>query len=153
MTGTSTNLQDQQDKHMTTTSTKRRILIVDDNVELLEELENMLSMGGYEVTALSDGTRLFDVVLNNKPDLILLDLKMSPKSGFQLADEARNSLLLKDVPVIAMTGFFTEKQHFLMMKLCGIKTSILKPFRPVNLITKIEFALGNRLEEYEVDGT
>jgi len=138
---------------MTTTSTKRRILIVDDNVELLEELENMLSMGGYEVTALSDGTRLFDVVLNNKPDLILLDLKMSPKSGFQLADEARNSLLLKDVPVIAMTGFFTEKQHFLMMKLCGIKTSILKPFRPVNLITKIEFALGNRLEEYEVDGT
>jgi len=52
-----------------------------------------------------------------------------------------------------MTGFFTEKQHFLMMKLCGIKTSILKPFRPLNLITKIEFALGNRLDDLNTDGT
>jgi len=149
----STNFQEQQDEQMLTIPTKPRILIVDDNVELLEELENLLSMGGYDVTALSDGTQVFDVALKNKPDLILLDLKMSPKSGFQIADEARNSLFLKDVPVVAMTGFFTEKQHFLMMKLCGIKTSILKPFRPLNLITKIEFALGNRLEEYDTDGT
>ena len=148
-----TDFKNQQDQQVLNKATKPRILIVDDNVELLEELENMLNTGGYEVTAVSDGTRVFDIALKNKPDLILLDLKMSPKSGFQIADEAKHSLLLKDVPVIAMTGFFTEKQHFLMMKLCGIKTFILKPFRPLNLITKIEFALGNRLEEYETDGT
>jgi DNA-binding response OmpR family regulator len=133
--------------------TKSLIMIVDDNVELLEELENLLKLGGYDVIALSDGSKVLETALENKPDLILLDLKMSPKSGFQIADEARNSSYLKDIPVIAMTGFFTEKQHFLMMKLCGIKTSILKPFRPLNLITKIEFALGNRTEEYEADGT
>ena len=143
----------QEEKQMTTTKSKPRILIVDDNVELLEELKDLLSLGGYDVIALSDGTQAVDTALNNKPDLILLDLKMSPKSGFQIADEAKNTLLLKNTPVIAMTGFFTEKQHLLMMKLCGIKTSILKPFRPLNLITKIEFALGNRLEEYETDGT
>jgi len=127
-------------------------MIVDDNAELLEELEDMLELGGYDVIALSDGNKALDVALKNKPDLILLDLKMSPKSGFQIADETRNSLALKDVPIIAMTGFFTEKQHLLMMKLCGIKTSILKPFWPVNLISKIEFALGNRLE-CDTDGT
>ena len=138
---------------MTATAAKPHIMIVDDNVELLEELDNLLSMGGYEVTALSDGSMIFDVALRDKPDLILLDLKMSPKSGFQIADELRNSPLLKEIPVVAMTGFFTEKQHFLMMKLCGIKTSILKPFRPLNLITKIEFALGNRLEEYDTEAT
>ena len=143
----------QEEKQMTTTKSKPRILIVDDNVELLEELKDLLSLGGYDVIALSDGTQAVDTALNNKPDLILLDLKMSPKSGFQIADEAKNTLLLKNTPVIAMTGFFTEKQHLLMMKLCCIKTSILKPFRPLNLITKIEFALGNRLEEYETDGT
>jgi len=150
---TSTNFETQQDQQVAAPRTKPRIMLVDDNVELLEELENLLKLGGYDVIAICDGTQVFDVALKNKPDLILLDLKMSPKSGFQIADEIRNSLLLKDVPVIAMTGFFTEKQHFLMMKLCGIKTSILKPFRPLNLITKIEFALGNRLEEYETDGT
>src|SRR5580658_835242 len=149
----STNVASQQDQEITITKTRPRIMIVDDNVELLEELENLLKLGGYDVIAISDGTQVLESALKKLPDLILLDLKMSPKSGFQIADEARNSLFLKDVPVIAMTGFFTEKQHFLMMKLCGIKTSILKPFRPLNLITKIEFALGNRLEEYETDGT
>jgi DNA-binding response OmpR family regulator len=137
----------------TATAVKPHIMVIDDNVELLEELENLLTMGGYEVTAINDPEKLFDVALRDKPDLILLDLKMSPKSGFQVADELRNSLFLKDVPVVAMTGFFTEKQHLLMMKLCGIKTSILKPFRPLNLITKIEFALGNRHEEYGPDAT
>ena len=142
-----------QQEQMTAAKAKPVIMVVDDNVELLEELENLLKLGGYDVIAINDGTKVFEEALKNKPDLILLDLKMSPKSGFQIADEARNSLFLKNTPVIAMTGFFTEKQHFLMMKLCGIKTSILKPFRPLNLITKIEFALGNRLEEYDTDAT
>ncbi len=132
---------------------KPLIMIVDDNVELLEELENLLKLGGYDIIAISDGNKVLETALNQRPDLILLDLKMSPKSGFQIADEVRNSSLLKNVPVVAMTGFFTEKQHLLMMKLCGIKTSILKPFRPLNLITKIEFALGNPLKDYENQGT
>ena len=142
-----------QEEQAIITRTKSLIMIVDDNVELLEELENLLKLGGYDVIALSDGSKVFDAALESKPDLILLDLKMSPKSGFQIADEARNSLSLKDVPIIAMTGFFTESQHLMMMKLCGIKTSILKPFRPLNLITKIEFALGNRMVDLESDGT
>ncbi len=150
---TSTVFEPQQEQEVASAKAKPRIMIVDDNAELLEELENLLKLGGYDVIAINDCTKAVDVALNHKPDLILLDLKMSPKSGFQIADEIRNSFFLKKIPVIAMTGFFTENQHFLMMKLCGIKTSILKPFRPINLITKIEFALGNRLEEYETDGT
>ncbi len=146
---TTSTMETKQEALMTTNKSKPVIMIVDDNVELLEELENLLNLGGYHVIALSDGTKVLDAALKNKPDLILLDLKMSPKSGFQIADEARHSSFLKDIPVVAMTGFFTEKQHFLMMKLCGIKTSILKPFRPLNLITKIEFALGNRLDEFD----
>ena len=132
---------------------KPRILIVDDNLELLEELDTMLTLGGYDVLALNDGTQVFDIALKNKPDLILLDLKMGPKTGFQIADEIRHSLLLKETPILAMTGFYTEKQHSLLMKICGIKTCVLKPFRPINLITKIEYALGNRFQEHDSDGT
>jgi DNA-binding response OmpR family regulator len=148
---TSTNFESQENQQVKTARSNPLIMIVDDNVELLEELENLLKLASYDVIAISDGTKVFEIALKNKPDLILLDLKMSPKSGFQIADEARDSLFLKDVPVVAMTGFFTEKQHFLMMKLCGIKTSILKPFRPLNLFTKIEYALGNRLQEYDTN--
>lgn len=121
-----------------------RIMIVDDNIEFLEELQEMLFQSGYEIEIVADSDRAFTVAHVVKPKLILIDLKMSPKSGFQVADELRHSPQMKDVPIIAMTGFFTEKEHVLMMKLCGIKTFILKPFKPVNLIAKIEFALGRR---------
>ena len=126
-----------------------RIMIVDDNMELLEELEEMLTQSGYEVATLSDSGRAFALAHEIKPAVIILDLKMGSKSGFQVADELRHSLQMKDVPIIAMTGFFTEKEHVLMMKLCGIKTFILKPFNPVNLISKVEFALGRKAEEYD----
>ena len=130
-----------------------RIMIVDDNIELLEELKEMLSRGGYDVETVFDAAKAFGTAHDLKPAVILLDLKMSPKSGFQVADELRHSLQMKDVPIIAMTGFFTEKEHVLMMKLCGIKTFILKPFRPADLIAKIEFALGRRREEYDDQST
>ena len=139
-------LESPVEEQMTKPNSKDKplIMVVDDNVELLEEVENLLRLGGYDVIAISDGTKVLDAALKTKPDLILLDLKMSPKSGFQIADEVRKSPFLSDVPVIAMTGFFTEKQHLLMMKLCGIGTALLKPFKPLNLISQIEFALGNR---------
>ncbi len=131
---------------------KPKILIVDDNFEFLEELQEMLTQSGYEVETLSDSEKAISRAYVMKPDLILLDLKMCPKSGFQVADEIRHSFMMKDVPIIAMTGFFTEKEHILMMKLCGIKTFILKPFNPLNLIAKVEFALGRRREDFDERG-
>ena len=130
-----------------------RIMIVDDDVELLEELKEVLSFNNYQVEVMPNSALAFEVAEKLTPDLIILDLKMKPKSGFQLADEIRNSFKTKNIPIIAITGFFTEKEHILMMKLCGIKTFILKPFSPVNLITKVEFALGRRREEYDDQGT
>ena len=125
-----------------------RIMIVDDNIEFLEELQEMLNQSGYDTEVVPDSANAFAMAHVIKPELILMDLKMSPKSGFQVADELRHSLQMRDIPIVAMTGFFTEKEHVLMMKLCGIKAFILKPFRPVNLISKIEFALGRREEEF-----
>jgi DNA-binding response OmpR family regulator len=126
-----------------------RILVVDDNLELLEELKDVLGGHGYQVETYSDSQEALDMSYTSKPELILLDLKMGPKSGFQVADELHHSLITKHIPIIAMTGFYTEKEHILMMKLCGIKMFILKPFQPGNLIAKIEFALGHQQEEYE----
>ena len=130
-----------------------RILIIDDNMELLEEVQEMLIQSGYQVEVVSDSAKAFTSAHVVRPDLILMDLKMSPKTGFQVADELRHSVHMKDIPIIAMTGFFTEKEHILMMKLCGIKLFILKPFKPVNLIAKIEFALGRRAEDFDDQAT
>jgi DNA-binding response OmpR family regulator len=135
---------------MNTSQIQDKILIIDDNEELLEELKGMLVNSGYAVETLSDSKNALSVAQSMMPALILVDLKMNPKTGFQVADELRHAFYLKDIPIIAMTGFFTEKEHILMMKLCGIKSFILKPFRPSGLLAKVEFALGRRSEEYPI---
>ena len=121
-----------------------KILIIDDDKEFLEEIQELLTLTGYQIHVSSDGENVLSLVRTLKPDIIFLDLKMSPKSGFQVADELRNALGMKDTAVIAMTGFFTEKEHTLLMKMCGIRTCIIKPVKPLDLISKIEFEIEQK---------
>lgn len=123
-----------------------RILIVDDDKEFLEEAKEMLTLSGYAVATASDGDSTLEQVLTFKPSVIFLDLKMTPKSGFQIADELINTLGMKDLRIIAMTGFFTAKEHVLFMKMCGVKKCILKPIHPLDLISNIEFGLDKKEE-------
>jgi DNA-binding response OmpR family regulator len=126
-----------------------KILIVDDDKEFLEEAKEMLTLSGYEVATASDGDSTLEQVLTFKPSIIFLDLKMTPKSGFQIADELINTLGMKDLRIIAMTGFFTAKEHVLFMKMCGVKKCILKPIHPLDLISSIEFGIDKKEKEKE----
>jgi two-component system, NtrC family, sensor kinase len=120
-----------------------KIMIVDDDLELLEELQSALSEK-YEVEIISNSELAFDMACLLKPDLIITDLKMRPKNGFMLVDELQNSFITKGIPIIAITGFFTEKEHLVMMKMAGMKYALIKPFDPVELIAKIEIALKDQ---------
>ncbi len=120
---------------------RRKILLVDDDVELLVELKEMLTYSNYDVEIMFNSGLAFEKTCELKPDLVILDLKMKPKSGFQLADELQNSILTKQIPIIAITGFFTDREHVLMMKMCGMKHVILKPFNPTDILAKIKAVL------------
>jgi DNA-binding response OmpR family regulator len=122
---------------------KKRVMIVDDDKGFLEELKEMLTLSGYETAAFLDGDSALRMIHRIKPDIILLDLKMSHKSGLQLAYELKR---LPDVrvPIIAMTAFFTEREHAGLMDVCGIQTCFIKPFSPQAVIAKIEKILQER---------
>ncbi|MDD5449774.1 MAG: response regulator [Candidatus Omnitrophica bacterium] len=117
---------------------KKRIMLVDDNKEFLEELNETLTLGGYETAIFSDGQTALKSVYEVKPDLILLDLKMEGKNGFQVADELSRSPETKDIPIIAMTAFYTKDEHRPLMHTCGIRAHVIKPFNPLDIIAKIE---------------
>lgn len=117
---------------------KKKIMIVDDDREFLEELTEILTLNGYDTMAFSDSTLAMKKFYDIKPDLILLDLKMNKKSGFQIADELKHSPETAHVPIIAITGYYTEKEHASLMNIYGIKSCLIKPFDPQELIRKIE---------------
>ena len=120
---------------------KKRVMIVDDDKEFLEELQETLFLNGYEVIKVNDPHRVLDLAGNNKPDIILLDLKMDRFSGFEIADELSRFTRTTDIPVVAMTGFFTENEHISLMSLCGINKCITKPFSAEQIVAAIEFEL------------
>jgi DNA-binding response OmpR family regulator len=117
-----------------------KVMIVDDNKEFLEELEEILAFSGYDMVAAQDPCSVVPIAIKEKPRVILLDLKMPGKSGFQLAHELSNSLELQKIPIIAMTGFFKDGYQSLM-DMCGIKKCLKKPFNPLDVIAEIESAL------------
>ena len=100
---------------------KKRIMIVDDNIEFLEELKEMLVLSGYEAAAFYNGPSALEGAQRFKPDVILLDLKMDGMSGFQVADELKRIPETARTPIIAMTGYYTGKDHTLLINISGIQ--------------------------------
>ncbi|MEW6102179.1 MAG: response regulator [Candidatus Omnitrophota bacterium] len=122
-----------------------RVMIVDDDKEFLEELKETLALSGYEVVEASDSNEAAGIATKTKPDIVVMDLKMPNKSGFQLADEFKHSDQLHNIPLIAMSAFFKE-ELFPLMKSCGILKCIKKPFNPLDIIAQIENVLKEKEE-------
>jgi DNA-binding response OmpR family regulator len=118
----------------------RKVMIIDDDKEFLGELQEILDANGYDMTALTNSESAVDVAMESKPDVILMDLKMPGKSGFELADEISHKSELKNVPIIAMSAFFRDDFNSLM-NLCGISKCLKKPFALSDAVSAIENAV------------
>ncbi|MCB4791496.1 MAG: response regulator [Elusimicrobia bacterium] len=117
---------------------ENKVLVVDDDTIFLDELKEMLVLSGYSAEGVSDSAIVVRTAEKIKPDVILLDLKMDGKSGFQVADDLKHFPATARIPIVAMTGYFTDKTHKLFMQRIGINDCIIKPFNPLDIITKIE---------------
>jgi CheY-like chemotaxis protein len=128
-------------------------MIVDDNKEFLEELQEMLSLSGYIPFGISDSTVAFDVARKKRPDLILLDLKMSQMSGFDVAQELKQCPQTTDIPIVAISGYFPLEKQSVLLDMSNMKACLKKPFSVADIITQIEEILkdsrGNAKPEDE----
>ena len=115
----------------------KRVMIVDDDKEFLEELQESLVLDEYEVITVTDPKTALQTAMETRPDVVLLDITMPEESGFQVACEIKYFSGLKDTSIIAMTGFFKER-YATLMKGYGFKGFLKKPFDHLDLICKIE---------------
>jgi DNA-binding response OmpR family regulator len=118
----------------------KKVMIIDDDKEFLEEIGETMNSSGYKAITISESMSAVTEAINNKPDIILLDLKMDKKSGFKIADELMANPVTKDIPIIAITGVFTRQEHKLLMKICNIRDCLTKPLDPLDIISKVEIA-------------
>lgn len=122
---------------------KKKIMIVDDDQELLSELEQALLLNDYEIFAVGDSVQALGLARGVNPDLIIVDLKMKGLNGFQLATRLKQLPETASIPILAMTGYFTREQHQELINVCGMIGCLKKPFYPLELRTQIETVLQN----------
>lgn len=117
----------------------KKVLIVDDEDEIREILRMNLELAGYECLEADDGEKAIRILESEILDIILLDIMLPKKDGFQIAEE----IVKKDIPII----FLTAKEN-VMDKVKGLKLGaddyIVKPFDSMELLARIEAVLRRR---------
>lgn len=119
-----------------------KILIVDDDPDVLETIKLVLEIGGYDVLALEDGLNIFDKIKLFRPDLILLDIVIGQIDGRAICEKIKLEPTTQRLPVLMMSGLYKVKEVFAGKN--GPDDFISKPFEMDVLIEKITKLIANK---------
>lgn len=121
---------------------KKRILIADDEVDIVELLKLRLEINGFSVTTALDGVEALEKIEQEKPDLILMDVKMPRLNGYKVTKALRDNQSTHDIPVMIITAL--SKYTSNVAEQCrdlGIRDVFYKPFDSAELLSKIRECL------------
>jgi PAS domain S-box-containing protein len=125
--------------------TRNRILVVDDEADIVGWLKHLLSHSGYRVTEAYDGIQALEAVAADKPDLILLDMKMPRMDGRTTLRRLRAEEEFRDIPVIVLSAnAVTDDAERRQLVDLGVKRFMNKPVTMEQLIAEIQKHLDNR---------
>ena len=119
---------------------QKKILIVDDERDIVKALMIRLQRAGYEVVTAFDGAQAVFAAHKEKPDLIILDIRMPAGNGFGVAEKLKHSASTLSIPIIFLTGGPERDSEEKAMTL-GARFYIKKPYDPEELLDAIKRAL------------
>ena len=114
-----------------------RILVVDDEDDVRALLTTYLEIEGYEVSQAADAHSAYQALADNPPDLVLLDVMLSPDDGLEVLARVRKN---SEVAVILLTGKGAESDRVVGLKL-GADDYVVKPFSPAEVEARISSVL------------
>lgn len=129
-----------------------KILIVDDEEDILELLKYNLSREGYKVSCAASGEETLRAVRSGIPDLIILDLMLPGIDGLEVARQLKNDVKTRDVPIVMLTAKGEEADIVTGLEL-GADDYITKPFSPRVLLARVRAALRRRVRESTDDAS
>ena len=120
-----------------------RILIVDDEPNIVLALELLMKREGYEIRTVGDGERAVEAAETFRPDLILLDVMMPRMDGFEVCQRIRADASLKGISIVMLTakGREVEREKGLAL---GADLYITKPFSTREVVRKVKEMLASK---------
>jgi DNA-binding response OmpR family regulator len=119
----------------------KKILVVDDEPNIVRSLAYILKKEGYDVSTAKDGEQAMDMVRDSKPHLMILDVMMPRKSGYDVCEEVKSDPDLRDIHVMMLTakGQVGDREIGLSK---GADEYLTKPFSPRLILNKVKELLG-----------
>ena len=120
----------------------KKILIADDEPNIVISLEFLMKREGFDVTVATDGEEAVNRIRSDRPDLVLLDVMMPKKSGFEVCQEVKADPELESIRILMLTakGRDTEVSKGLAL---GADAYMTKPFSTKELVERVRSMLEN----------
>ena len=125
---------------------RKKILIIDDEIEIRNDLQDALSINNYDVISASNGFEGFEQILKYNPDLIICDVMMPVMSGYELLSLIRKNESISNIPFLFLTGKSDYEAQREGMNL-GADDYLIKPYNYNDLIKSIQ----TRLEKSNIE--
>ncbi len=131
---------EEQANQETPAQARKRILLVDDDREIIDSLQIALQAAGYEVVIARDGNQGLALADRENPDLVILDMMMPKRSGFLVLEKLRRT---RPVPVrVIMITANEGSRHKAYAEMLGVDDYIRKPFAMDRLLESVTRLLG-----------
>src|SRR4030042_6643572 len=121
-----------------------KILIVDDDATMVNLLSTILEIDGFQANSALSGKEAFEVLIEDLPDLVLLDIMMPEMDGFEVLARLRADPATKKLPIIMLTARTDDKDIFEGWKR-GADDYVTKPFDPRQLVDTIRTVLSKSM--------
>ena len=114
----------------------KKILIVDDSMAMVRMIQSVLEKGGYRAIGISDPSQIEQMIDSERPCLILLDVVMPERNGFQICRALKASEAYMSIPVILVTSKSTSSDRY-WAEQQGANGFVVKPFAPEDLLREV----------------
>lgn len=118
----------------------KRILVLDDDADILDILSMLLTDGGYEIQTLSSGDKVFEAISSFHPDLVLMDVMLANMDGRLICKQMKSNNDTQNIPVILISG--THDLAFSLNQIGAPNDFVAKPFDIDHLLGKIQGQLA-----------
>ena len=125
-----------------------RVLVVDDEINIVRLIQVNLERHGYQVETANNGAQALAKIRENRPDLLVSDVMMPEMDGFELLANVRRDPTLMDLPVIMLTAKAQDKDVMEGYK-TGADMYLTKPFNPAELIAFAKRILSSSIDSGE----
>jgi DNA-binding response OmpR family regulator len=126
------------------TKTKKLILCIEDEQEMIDLIRLILSRHGFDVRGATGGKEGLEVIRKEHPDLILLDLMMPDMDGWEVYQQMKADETIKNIPVIVVTAKAQSIDKVLGLHIAKVDDYISKPFSPQELLSSIDNVLDKK---------